>query len=164
MSRIRPDDLLLPSVLDRLLDDEPENRKELPKDRAQLLRDLKLSVARDIENLLNTRVSFAKIPENFPRVRASIANYGIPDFNALVTDSSDTIAWMETQIQQVIETYEKRIHNVVVTSVGASKARDARIVRFQIEGVLQADPSPEWVKYTSQMSAVNKQFEVKDER
>ncbi|MFO0014839.1 MAG: type VI secretion system baseplate subunit TssE [Planctomycetota bacterium] len=164
MSRIRPEDLLLPSVLDRLLDDEPENRKELPKDRAQRIRELKLSVARDIENLLNTRVSFDEIPEPFQRVRASIANYGVPDFNALVTDSSDTVSRMESQILQVLENFEHRIHNVKVTSEGASRLRDVRVVKFRIEGILQADPSPEWVKYTSQMSAVNKQFEVKDER
>jgi type VI secretion system protein ImpF len=164
MSRIRPDDLLLPSVLDRLLDDEPDNRKELPKDRAQRLKDLKLSVARDIEDLLNTRVLFDKIPETFHRVQASIVNYGVPDFNALVTDSSDTVLWMESRIQQVIENFEKRIHDVVVKSEGAARFRDVRVVKFRIEGTLQADPSPEYVKYTSQMSAVNKQFQVKDER
>jgi type VI secretion system protein ImpF len=164
MSRIRSEDLLLPSVLDRLLDDEPENRKELPKDRTQRLRELKLSVARDIENLLNTRVSFGKIPENFTRVLASTANYGVPDFNALVTDSADTVVRMESQILEVLEYFEKRLHDVSVKAEGASHLRDVRIVRFRIEGVLQADPSPEWVKYTSQMSAVNKQFEVKDER
>ncbi|MFN6160812.1 MAG: type VI secretion system baseplate subunit TssE [Planctomycetota bacterium] len=164
MSRIRPEDLLLPSVLDRLIDEEPDNRKEVPTDRAQRLRELKLSVARDIENLLNTRVAFGTIPENFARVRASIVNYGVPDFNALVTDSSDTVVWMESQILETIENFEKRLHEVSVKAEGASRLRDVRVVKFRIEGVLQADPSPEWVKYTSQMSAVNKQFEVKDER
>ena len=44
MSRIRPDQLLVPSLLDRLLDDEPESLQELPKLRSQRLIDLKQSV------------------------------------------------------------------------------------------------------------------------
>ena len=55
MAKIRDDQPLVPSVLDRLLDDEPQNTHETPKSRNQVLRDLKQSVRRDLENLLNTR-------------------------------------------------------------------------------------------------------------
>ena len=46
---------LLPSLLDRLLDDRPGVTSEPAVSRAQSLRALKKSVARDLEALLNTR-------------------------------------------------------------------------------------------------------------
>ena len=54
-SRVRDDQPLVPSVFDRLLDDEPDNSRETAASRRQVLRELKQSVGRDLENLLNTR-------------------------------------------------------------------------------------------------------------
>ena len=55
MTRAQPNQPLVPSVLDRLLDDNPGAKSEPPQSRHQVLRDLKQSVRRDLENLLNTR-------------------------------------------------------------------------------------------------------------
>ena len=55
MSRVKNDQPLMPSLLDRLLDDEPNNNQDAPQARHQVLRELKQSVRRDLENLLNTR-------------------------------------------------------------------------------------------------------------
>ena len=54
MAKIEADQLLTPSVLDRLIDEEPTSTRELPKSRGQVLRDLKQHIRRDLENLLNT--------------------------------------------------------------------------------------------------------------
>ncbi len=43
------------SVIDRLIDQEPERKLEPPLSRAQSVRDLKAAVRRDLEWLLNTR-------------------------------------------------------------------------------------------------------------
>ena len=79
MAEIRPDQALLPSLLDRLLDFEPSVRREAPKSRTQLLRELKLSVRRDLENLLNTRVRASPRPAELSELKLSLVNYGIPD-------------------------------------------------------------------------------------
>jgi len=50
---------LIPSVLDRLLDDDPASAREAPKARTQVLRELKQSVRRDLEWLLNSRCDAA---------------------------------------------------------------------------------------------------------
>ena len=55
MAKISEQQPLVPSVLDRLMDCEPDNPREAPKSRHQILRELKQSVRRDLENLLNTR-------------------------------------------------------------------------------------------------------------
>lgn len=46
---------ITPSIVDRLLDFEPTNPNEAPKSRSQGMRELKQSVRRDLEWLLNTR-------------------------------------------------------------------------------------------------------------
>ena len=51
---IRPDQPLVPSVLDRLMDDDPGVTSEPPRNRSLMLREMKLAVRRDIENLLNS--------------------------------------------------------------------------------------------------------------
>ena len=56
MAKTRADKPLLPSVFDRLIDEDPGNEREAPKPRAQVLRDMKAAVCRDLEYLLNTRV------------------------------------------------------------------------------------------------------------
>jgi type VI secretion system protein ImpF len=164
MSRIRSDQLLLPSVLDRLIDHEPDNRRELAKDRGQLLQELKGSVRRDLENLLNTRVPFVSIPNDLPQLKKSLFNYGVPDFNRLVVESSDALEWMRKQIEECILSFETRFQSVRVLIDPQSRSKDPRFIRFIIDGVLYAEPAPEPVRFSSQLSAVSKEFQVKDDR
>src|SRR5690606_20032861 len=70
---------LRPSILDRLLDDEPHIQVEADKNRHQHLRELRNSVKRDLENLLNTRYRMVDPPEEFPQLEVSLLNYGLPD-------------------------------------------------------------------------------------
>src|SRR3954470_18006227 len=80
MPPIRSDQPLVPSVLDRLLDDAPETTTEPARSRAQLLRDLKQSVRRDLEDLLNTRRRHLDLPPGLAELDHSPLAYGIPDF------------------------------------------------------------------------------------
>lgn len=160
MSRIRPDQLLLPSVLDRLMDFDPDNRFEAARDRGQMLRDLKNSVRRDLENLLNTRVRFPELPADLPQLQTSLANYGIPDFGTLIIDSSNSIDGLRSRIEDVIKRYETRFQEVKVELDVDSKSRFSRSIRFVIHGVLHAEPEPEPVTFTSQLNKIASEFSV----
>lgn len=160
MSRIRPDQLLLPSVLDRLIDLDPDNRFETARDRAQLLRDLKKSVRRDLENLLNTRVSFTDLPTDLPQLQTSLANYGIPDFGTMIVDSSNSIEGLRSRIEDVIRRYETRFQDVKVELDIDSKSRFSRSIRFVIHGVLHAEPEPEPVTFSTQLHKIASEFSV----
>src|ERR1700722_588495 len=70
---------LVPSVLDRLLDDEPTVSREPPRGRHQALRELKQAVRRDLENLLNTRQSFLSGAPALTELNQSLLNYGLAD-------------------------------------------------------------------------------------
>ena len=70
MAEIRTDQLLLPSVLDRLIDQDPQVRQEAARGRSQLLKEMKLAVRRDLENLLNTRVRCVPWPAELTELQA----------------------------------------------------------------------------------------------
>ena len=55
MASIKKNKKLRASILDRLIDNDPGNNVERDPDQHQKLKDLRNSVRRDLENLLNTR-------------------------------------------------------------------------------------------------------------
>ena len=72
-----------PSLLDKLFDDEPH--APMPTALRQLsLEELKSTVARDIESLLNTRIVFEEDDlHGLPECKRSLLTYGLNDFAGL---------------------------------------------------------------------------------
>jgi len=83
MARTDHETRVTPSVLDRLLDFEPKASQESPKSRSKSLAELKQSVRRDLEWLLNSRQYLGYIDENLEEVNKSVAVYGLPDFTGI---------------------------------------------------------------------------------
>ena len=161
MSRIRPNQLLLPSILDRLLDFEPNQLTETPPERAQRIRDLRASVRRDLEDLLNTRVSLVNCPSDLEELPCSVLNYGIPDFGASQLGSNDQREFLRKRIEDAIRTFETRFQHVrVVMSTNSNEGS----LHFRIEGTLYAEPAPEPVNFESQCLAPLGEFRVGDTR
>src|SRR6516165_9191288 len=79
MTHAGDNQLLVPSVLDRLLDDESSVSREPPRGRHQALRELKQAVRRDLENMLNTRHSYLQWPPALKELNQSLLNYGLAD-------------------------------------------------------------------------------------
>jgi type VI secretion system protein ImpF len=160
MSRIRPDQLLVPSILDRLLDDEPDTVAEPVKSRSQRLRDLKLSVRRDLENLLNSRCSLRVLPPDAEHLATSVLNYGIPDLGGLTMSSREQRENLRRRVEDVIRKFETRFKSVRVELVRDERDIMKRTIRFKIDGLLHAEPAPEPVAFESQVSAVIGEFRV----
>ncbi len=162
MAEIRTDQLLLPSVFDRLIDDDPQVRREPARNRSQLLRDLKLAVRRDLENLLNTRVRCLPWPAEFTELKQSLVNYGIPDLTGASLASSKEREEFRRTIQSVIVLFEPRLKKLYVSLHDQTEAID-RTIRFHIEATLQAEPAPEPVAFDSTLRLSTGTFEVKGE-
>jgi type VI secretion system protein ImpF len=160
MARIRPDQPLLPSVLDRLLDFEPETSREAPKNRAQVLRELKESVRRDLENLLNTRQRNLTWPPNLTELERSLLNYGIPDITALSMGAGKERQEFCRQLQSVILKHEPRLKTCQVVLLDNTEPLD-RTLRFRIDALMHADPAPEPVMFDSSLKPGTGSFEVK---
>ena len=103
---------LKPGLLDRLMDERPDGSRGAPLTSEQL----KDSVARDLEALLNTRLPFdPAILNAYPETRASFLHYGLQDFAGYCLTSSADRAVVCASIQDAIEAHEPRLREVSAT-------------------------------------------------
>lgn len=136
---------LLPSLFDRLTDEEPRRKKEARSDRVINLDQYRQAVLRDILYLLNTCNMQAEtmgigLTEN---VRSSTLNYGIPPLSGV--NFSD-IEWqdVEQNIKQAILDFEPRLENktlqvIVNTSDDDGDALHNKLI-IEIKGYLKLNP------------------------
>lgn len=160
MAKIETDQLLVPSVLDRLVDYEPTASREVAKSRGQLLRELKQNVRRDLENLLNTRRRCKSWPENLGELELSLVNYGIPDLTAAALGTSGAREEFCQVFEMTIKRFEPRFVRVVVEMLGNADPLD-RTLRFRINAMLRAEPAPEPVVFDSSLQPTTGNVEVK---
>ena len=130
------------SLLDRLIDQEPQNQVEAVLSRAQSVRQLKGGVRRDLEWLLNTRAIAEAPDESFESLNKSVYVYGLPDMSVLTMANPADRNKLLSQIRRTINVFEKRLANVQVSIVqmpdGAKKD-----VHLRIDAMLRMDPVPE---------------------
>lgn len=146
MARIDPDQPLLPSLLDRLIDDDQAIAGR--RSRGMYLRELRDAVRRDLEALLNTRQRCRTPPAEMTELEVSLPNYGIPDFTALNLGSSDAQYDFCRLIEEQIRTYEPRLFDIKVALTDAGEQED-RTLRLRISALLKAEPAPEPIEFTS---------------
>ena len=151
---------ITPSILDRLIDLEPVNQNEAASARYQSLRELKSSVRRDLEALLNTRIPIYRIDESLEEIKQSVALYGLPDFTSMGATNAEEQGFMTSTIQKAIETFEPRFIGVKVSLEPVDN--QAKQVRFRIEANLDIEPSPEPVVFDTVLQSANSGFKVEE--
>ena len=151
------------SLLDRLIDREPQNRADSPVSRAQSVRLLKLSLRRDLEWLLNSRRIAQPAPESLVEVNQSLYHYGLPDFSALSFASPRDRNYLLRELEHTIALFEPRLRDVKVSLVDAPTTAN-RALRFQIEGLLQMDPAPEQISFDTVLQLSSGEYQIKGER
>lgn len=134
------------SILDRLIDYEPDNRLENPLSRSQSVRVLKASVRRDLEWLLNTRRIADPPDEALKEVNKSVYTYGLPDLSTLTMEASGDRNRVVRQITAAITNFEPRLTNVRLSLVERPDA-SKNDVRLRIEAMLRMDPVPEPISF-----------------
>lgn len=74
---------------------------------------LKDAVARDLEDLLNTRVALsAQMLADYPECAGAIVNYGLADFAGMCLSSSEDQARICAGLRAAIERHEPRLRQV----------------------------------------------------
>ncbi|HTN77572.1 MAG TPA: type VI secretion system baseplate subunit TssE [Pirellulaceae bacterium] len=159
MSSPRPTELLVTSLLDRLIDTAPQESQEAPRQRHQIVREIKQAVRRDLENLLNTRWQGIEVPEHFQELPSSLMNYGIPDFTGNNLRGAEDPDIVFEAIRQAIERFEPRLRNIVVKPVAAQHEGD-RTLRFRIEATLWVEPITDPVTFDSRLEPATGVFQV----
>lgn len=152
---------LIPSILDRLIDNEPGRTTEGYGSRTQMLKELRESVRRDLQNLLNTRAPWLALPGQWTTLKDSIINYGIPDFAGADLSSAEEKERFRSLIEAVIQRYETRFKSVHVTLVEGDGETD-RALRFRIDALLNVEPAVKPVVFDSSLEPVTRTIEVKE--
>ncbi|QDV32769.1 type VI secretion system baseplate subunit TssE [Tautonia plasticadhaerens] len=160
MARPEPDQPLLPSVLDRLIDLEPGTTTEARPRASARLEELKRSVRRDLEWLLNSRRLLASPPPGAEHAPRSLLSFGLPDFSHVSLENSEHREALRRTVEEAISRFEPRLMAVEVTMPEGDALR--RGVRFRIEGLLRVEPSPEPVSFDSTLRLPTRDFVVED--
>jgi type VI secretion system protein ImpF len=104
-----------PSLLDRLLGDRAQPAVNGIVSRLSM-EQIKDSVARDLEALLNTRIGVApELLDGYPECRKSILSYGLIDFAGFCLSSTDDRAAICTSLKTAIEQHEPRLRGVTAS-------------------------------------------------
>jgi len=141
MPRVDSQDPLRPSVLDRLIDYEPDVSTEPAWQRSQSIRQYELGVLRDVEALLNSRQTKPGLSEEFQQVSQSVLTYGLPDFTAAGAGNKDDFEALRIAVVRAIERFEPRLRQVQVIIRDPENDHD-RSLRMVIEGLLWVHPDP----------------------
>ena len=148
----------VPSLLDRLIDTEPKSRAE-PIRPAFSLEELKDSVARDVESLLNARHGSSRDAlDRYPNVRGSIAAFGLDDFAAMSMSSPTDRASICKSIARAITDHEPRLCDVAVDLDRRDVATQK--LRFSIQAVLVAHPLQEPVSFDAVLQTTTQNYAV----
>src|SRR6201986_1688663 len=95
-----------PSLLDRLLDWEPEQTSDRPMSAAQSVAALRRGVQRDLEALLNARRRWRSWPAHRQQLAFSSIGYGIPDFASGVLNDPSQRARLCQEIEATIRRFD----------------------------------------------------------
>ncbi|KMJ49743.1 type VI secretion protein [Vogesella sp. EB] len=149
---------ILPSVLDRLLDDQPD----LSHGSEQLLFELpqfRRSLARDLEALLNTRIMAQ--PELYaahPLADDSMLQFGIPDLSGISLLNPDDRELLREQLRRAIEVHEPRLSRVRV-NLDAPRELE-RHLRFRVDAVLKVHPHRPPVSFDATLQLSSNVYKV----
>jgi len=135
-----------PSVLDRLIDDDPTSNVEPPLSRSQSVRLFKAALRRDLEWLLNARRVITPVPEDCTELARSVFTFGLPDITSMSKDSRESFERLARLIHAAIDAFEPRLGDITV-ELREGESTLLRDVHFVIDGILKLDPLPERVLF-----------------
>ncbi|NMC74920.1 MAG: type VI secretion system baseplate subunit TssE [Geobacteraceae bacterium] len=142
---MRDQPYLQASLLDRLIDRDPATAREPVQNRAPTLSQIRKSVMRDLENLLNTRRSIQEVPDAHTHVGTSLFTYGLGDFTSFNTRSPSVRIHIRQEIERTISLFEPRLKNLSVRF--DVPGENERTLRFRVTALLVVTPLSEPVAF-----------------
>ena len=160
------DRVLRQSVLDRLIDLDRGVASDPPSTWGQSVRQLKHTLCRDLEWLLNTRRPLIDLPTGSDQLEASLLVYGITDISSLGREDREQHAKLLKEVERAVSTFEPRLANVKVSIASAEKGAEGGPIRqlhFVVEGLLRIDPEPEQVVFDTVVEVSTGDFHVRSD-
>lgn len=124
------------TLLDRLSEVSSDQVADSTASRGELrLHDVKASILRELTWLLNTtRLETTKKLTNWPAVRKSVLNYGVPDLAGKWLHLPNRLQ-LERELERIIQTFEPRLQagTVSVSILPADNQKDPHALVLQLE-------------------------------
>lgn len=159
-TRGEPDVRVRLSILDRLIDEDPESTSEAPLSRHQSIRMLKNALVRDLGALLNTKRRETEVSEEFPELRQSLLTFGLPDFTSFSLRSPFEQNRLRREVESTIRRFEPRLTGVAVEL--EPRGPDVAL-HFRVNAQLKMEPEPEPVRFDTVLEADTCHFHVASE-
>ena len=150
------------SLLDRLLDNEPEQPVDKPMSAAQALAALRRSVLRDLEALMNSRRRWQSWAPGLTQLSVSSVGYGIPDFTAGVVNDPVQRERLRAEIETTIRRFEPRFDRLRVILMENANPLEPRL-RLRIEALLRAEAAHEPVAFETVIDTATAGVLVRDQ-
>ena len=137
----------LPSLMDRLTDQEPDRRLEAPRPQAMSFQEYRAGFQRDLMRLLSygLQPELAEYAEH-PEVQRSVLNYGMPNLLGMA-DVAMKPQLVEQAIREAITRFEPRVNRetlrVRVSPVESASDTAMRNLDIEINAELWAKPYSE---------------------
>lgn len=151
-----------PSLFEKLLDDEPE----VPSEYAVVqmsIEQMKDSVARDVEALLNTRCGVSDDTlQPYEHCRSSILSFGMIDFAGLSLANPRDRDHICRSIETAIRAHEPRLRDARV--VLELKGEGRHKLHFSIHALLVVDLAREPVSFDAMLQPTTQQYSVRRAR
>jgi type VI secretion system protein ImpF len=166
MTELTHRERLQPSLLDRLTDEEPDQKQESRNKRVLSPSRLRESVRRDLVWLFNASNIVTLEPEvaKLPHVKTSVINYGLPDFTGHTASSVDVRA-LERLLREAIWSFEPRLlkDTVRVRLDVEPEEMTHNSMTFSIEGELWAQPLPLRLFFRTEIDLETGEVEISEQ-
>lgn len=153
--------LLNRMLLDEIFADELHKMRK-PAPPSANIRELKKSLSRDIEALLNTRRELLDgAPPEYKEVNNSLLLFGLPDFTSYSLLNPEHRKLIRRSVEETLTKFEPRLKSVQVTLEPPRKFDAA--LHFRIDALLRLDPSPEPVTFDAALQLGTSSYSVRGE-
>ncbi|MFC0337322.1 type VI secretion system protein ImpF [Kushneria avicenniae] len=150
---------MVPTLLDRLLDDDPARSSESRPGHLCSLTEYKASVVRDLELLVNTRRELvARELDDWPALQGTLLDYGLPDFISRGLHSSEDRRLIQRQLERTIEHGDRRFSSVRVRLL--NQENHDRVLQFRVEAVLSLSEASQRVAFDAVLQVTTRQYKV----
>jgi type VI secretion system protein ImpF len=139
MARNQPQQALMPSIVDRLID--PASGGTAWR-RGYGVAEMVETVRRDLEDLLNTRQTHQELPEAFVETQRSIIGFGLPDLSSVNALTSEQRQEIGRLLEAVILHFEPRLRDVRATLVDRGESKQPTLC-FRLDARLCVEPAPD---------------------
>jgi type VI secretion system protein ImpF len=151
-------DNLRACILDRLVDLDPGVSHEPVQANFTSIGQIKASLVRDLENLLNTKRQIFMPSAIYRELNNSLFVYGLRDFTAQSLKSPSVRQQLRQDVERTISRFEPRLRNLTV-QLDIPTQFD-RNFRFRITGILVVDPIREPVSFDTYFDVNRGEYKV----